>query len=103
MKVNKGCKARVIIENDVITEQINDHSHDDDPGDAETRLVYTHIRNEATPTEDQPSAIIARATQSAILNQSSLLCGHEMEERGNRDLRYSSGTYMNTWRLIYPE
>ena len=42
----------------------NDNSHPVDPTDAEARLVYSYIRNEPTLTEDQPSAIIVKATQS---------------------------------------
>ena len=56
----------MIIENDVITKWINDHSHDGDPDDPEARLVYSQIRNEPILTEDQPSVIITTAIQSEI-------------------------------------
>ncbi|KAK2157041.1 hypothetical protein LSH36_200g04066 [Paralvinella palmiformis] len=52
-----------MLENDVITKRINYHYLDGDPADAEARLVYSQMRNEATLTEHQPLAIIARVIQ----------------------------------------
>ena len=54
-----------MLENDVITKRINYHYLDGDPADAEARLVSSQMRNEATLTEHQPLAIIARVIQSA--------------------------------------
>ena len=55
-----------MIENDVITNRINNHSYAGDPDDPEARLVYSQIRNETTPTEDQSSAIIPRTIESVL-------------------------------------
>ena len=73
---NKGCKARVKIDNDRIIDRVNIHTHAPNPTQVETKKVRAAMKRRAETTLDAPHRILsdglAQASEAVVVNMPTL-------------------------------